>query len=181
MPRLLLYTICAALFLPGTVFAKSIDLNFTDNSVRFTYAQAIDRNLVTDLGVLFLDNEGRFQDDELAFHVGLNVVSDNVRFGGRVFFVAPGDAEALVIGLGGQARIALSSHIGLGGHFYYAPETISFMDAEGYYEYSIRLDFKVTRTAYLYLGYRNVTVRIGDRDNKVELDDDAMLGIKLYF
>lgn len=178
MKKLLL---CAALLLPGTLFAKSIDLNFTDDSVRFTYAHAIDRNLVTDLGVLFLENEGRFQDDELAFHAGLNVVSGSVRFGGRAFFVAPGDIEALAIGLGGQARFALSRYVGLGGHFYYAPEAISFIDAEGYYEYSIRLDFKVTRSAYLYLGYRNVTVRIGDRDNKVELDDDAMLGFKLYF
>ena len=81
----------------------------------------------------------------------------------------------------GKLTVALSRIIGLGGHFYYAPEVTSFIDAKGYHEYSIKLDFKLTNTAHLYLGYRNVKLRIGDRKNKVELNDDTLLGFKIYF
>ena len=169
------------LLVPIVASAKSIDLNFTDDSFRFTYAYGIDRKLVTDLGLLYLQKKGRYRDDEMAFHAGLNVVSGNFRFGARAFLATPGDYDTLAVGFGGQARFALSKVVGLGGHFYYAPEVTSFVDAKGYHEYSIRLDFKVTPSAYLYLGYRNVKVRIEDRNNKVELDDDAMLGFKVYF
>jgi len=169
------------LILPVTSFAESIDVNFGDDSFRFTYAYGIDRKLVADLGFLYLQEEGRKRDDELAFHAGLNITSGNVRFGGRAFLVSPGNSDVLAVGFGGQGRFALSRIVGLGGHFYYAPEVTSFIDAKGYYEYSIKLDFKVSKSAYLYLGYRNVKVRIFDRDNKVELNDDALLGFKLYF
>ena len=169
------------LLFSGAVYAKSIDLNLHSDALRFTYAFAVDKNLVTDLGVLYIDKQRKLDDNELAFHAGLNVVSGNVRFGGRAFFVAPGNAEALAIGFGGQGRFALTPRIGLGGHLYYAPEITSMLDAEGYHEYSVRLDFKVTPSAYLYLGYRNVKVRIGSRENKVELDDNVMVGFKVYF
>ena len=169
------------LMLPVTGFAQSIDLNFGDDSFRFTYAYGVDQKLVADLGFLYLQEEGKNSDDELAFHAGLNITSGNVRFGGRAFMVSPGDADALAVGFGGQGRFALSRVVGLGGHFYYAPEVTSFIDAKGYHEYSIKLDFKVAKSAYLYLGYRNVKVKIGDRDNKVELDDDVILGFKTYF
>ena len=169
------------LFFPAIGVAKSIDLNFSNDSFRFTYAYGIDKQLVTDLGFLYLQEEGRNGDDELAFHLGLNITSGNIRFGGRAFLTTPGNSDALAIGFGGQGRFALSRAIGIGGHFYYAPEVTSFIDAKGYYEYAIKLDFKVTSSASLYVGYRNVKVMIGDRKNKVELDDDAMLGFKIFF
>ncbi|MCI0505135.1 MAG: YfaZ family protein [Gammaproteobacteria bacterium] len=169
------------LVLPATAMAKSIDLSISDDSFRFVYAFGIDKNLVTDLGFLYMEKEGRFSEDELAFHAGINFVSGNVRFGGRAFFVTPGDTEALAVGFGMQALFPLSKHIGLGGEIYYAPELTSFMDAEGYHEYSIRLDFKLATATHLYLGYRYVEVSIGDQDNDVELDDNAMLGIKVFF
>lgn len=169
------------LIIPGLAFTKSIDLNISDNSFRMTYAYGVDKNLVTDLGMLYIEERGRFRDDELAFHAGLNVVSGNVRFGGRTFFATPGDSEALTIGFGGQGRLALSKRVGLSGHFYYAPEITSFIDAKGYHEYRIQLDLKVSRLAYLFMGYRNVKVSIEQRDNIVELDDDVMVGFKVYF
>lgn len=33
----------------------------------------------------------------------------------------------------------------------------------------------------MYPGYRNIKVRIGDRQNKVGLDDEAMEGFKVFF
>ena len=169
------------LIMPYSTFAKSIDLNVGDDSFRFIYASGIDKNLVTDFGLLFLEAEGRQGDDELAFHAGLNFVAGNVRFGGRAFLVSPGDYDTLSVGFGGQVRIPVASSVGIGGHFYYAPESTSFMDSAGYHEYRINLDVELTRSVYLYLGYRNVKVRIEDRRNKVELNDDVIFGFKTFF
>lgn len=178
MKKILFFIVFA---FPVTGLAKSIDMNIGDDSFRLTYAFAVDRNLVTDLGVMHLEGEGRNRDDELAFHAGLNVTSGNIRFGGRAFLVSPGDFDTLSVGFGGQGRFALSKHVGLGGHFYYAPEATSFIDGKGYYEYRVNVDFKIKRSAYLYLGYRNVKVRIENRNNKVELNDDVIFGFKVYF
>ena len=181
MRKIFVFIILSALIFPLIVQAKSIDMNFGDDSFRFTYAFGIDKNLVTDLGIMQVEGEGRNRDDELAFHAGLNVTSGNVRFGGRAFLVSPGDFDTLSVGFGGQGRIPLSRHVGIGGHFYYAPEVTSFMDSKGYHEYRVNVDFKVTRSAYVYLGYRNVKVRIENRNNKVELNDDVIFGFKIYF
>ena len=176
------YIIPVVLLLISTdVSARSIDLNINSDALRLTYASVVSKNVVTDVGFLYIDKGNKFKDEEIAWHAGLNLVSGDVRFGARALFVTPGESEALAIGFGGQARFALANNIGLGGHFYYAPEVTSMLDAKGYHEYSIRLDFKIAPSGYIYLGYRNMKVSIGDRNNKVEIDDDVMLGFKVYF
>jgi len=174
------YLVTLIMLLPSTGFTSSIDLNLSDEAFRIIYASHVDRKLVSDMGLLYLEKKGRFRDDEIALHAGLNAVSGAVRIGGRAFFATPGNAEALAIGFGGQARAALSKWLGLGGHFYYAPEVTSWLDAKGYYEFSVRLDFKASNSAFLYLGYRKVTLEIGSRSNEVELNDDVILGFKLF-
>jgi len=168
------------LLLSSASYAKSLDLNLGDDSFRLIYATGIDKNLVADFGFLFLEDE-RGRDDETAFHAGLNITSGNFRVGGRAFLVSPGNYDALAVGFGGQGRIPVSRNVGIGGHFYYAPEATSFIDSAGYHEYRINVDVKISRAAYLYLGYRNVKIRIEDRNNKVELNDDVIFGFKTYF
>jgi len=168
------------LLMPGTAFTSSIDLNLSDEAFRLTYASSVSRKLVSDVGILYLEKPGRFKNDELALHIGLNALAGDFRVGGRAFFASPGNADALAVGFGGQARLPMSNRLGIGGHFYYAPEVTSWLDAKGYYEYSVRLDVKAGNSVFVYLGYRNVTVKIGSRDNKVELNDDVIVGIKGY-
>lgn len=160
--------------------ASSIDINFHSNALRATYASYVGKKTVADFGALLLKERYR-KEDEVVFHTGFNFVFDNLRFGVRAIYATPGDSDILSLGFGGQVRFPMTRRVDLGGHFYYASDVTSALDSEGYQEFSVRLDFKLAQSAYLYLGYRNVKVKINTVQNKVELDDDFHIGAKLYF
>ena len=161
--------------------ASSLDINAHSNAIRITYAQYVQSQIVTDYGILLLDKNNKNKDDEVALHVGLGKDFDNIRFGGRVFYISPGDVDLLAIGFGLQAKTHLSKSVSLLGHFYYAPEFTSLLDSEGYSEFAARLNFKLSKKAYVYFGYRTIKVSIQDTKGDVELDDDLHIGIKLFF
>lgn len=171
---------CIVALVSHSAYSASLDLNLHSKAFRATYAFVPSKDTVTDLGVLFLqDDHG--DDSETAFHAGLNFVFENFRFGGRAFYVSPGNSDVLAVGLGGQARFAVTKKVGVGAHIYYAPEFTSMMDSKGYQEMAVHVDFRVVGGAYVYLGYRNLKVSIGNANHKIELDDDPHLGIKFYF
>lgn len=161
-------------------FASSLDVNFHSHALRATYATFVDRKTVTDFGVLFLKEKVGNEDDTL-LHAGVNFVFQNLRFGVRAIYVTPGNSDLFSLGFGGQGRIPLTRRVGIGGHFYYAPEVTSAMDSAGYHEFGARIDFKANKDVYFYLGYRNLKVKIKNVKNKLELDDDVHFGAKLYF
>lgn len=170
----------AAFLFSSNLWADSLDLNLHDNAFRFTYASFVDKKTVADFGALFLQERNNRQSDAL-IHTGVNFVFDQLRFGLRAAYASPGPYDVLSLGFGGQGRFFLSRRVGIGGHFYYAPEATSGMDSAGYHEFAARLKFKLTRGVYVYGGYRNLKVKIVSPDNKVELDDDFHVGLKLFF
>ena len=113
--------------------AASMDINLHSDALRLTFAKAMERNLVSDLGALFLDERGggknkdKPRDSEVAVHAGLHLVNKQIRFGVRAFYISPGDSDFLAVGFGGQGNMSLSRTISLSGHFYYAPEATSFI------------------------------------------------------
>ena len=191
MPFRLLFSLCCALscfFLaPVTSQAASIDLNLHSDALRLTFAKAMESNMVSDVGALFLDERGagknkdRPRDSEVAVHTGLHLVNKQLRFGIRAFYISPGDTDLLAVGFGGQGKMSLSRSISVSGHFYYAPEATSFIDGEGFRELALRLNLRLNNGAYLYLGYRNIEIDIGERGVELELDDDIHIGLKMYF
>lgn len=168
------------MFCSSSVWADSVDINLHSEALRGTYAFYVAKKTVADVGILLLKERYQEQDEAL-FHAGVNFVFDNLRFGMRAIYATPGNTDLFSLGFGGQGRFSLTRRIGLGGHFYYAPEVTSAMDSEGYHELGARVDFKLARGAYLYVGYRNLKVKIYSVENKVELDDDFHVGVKLYF
>jgi hypothetical protein len=171
--------ICIFSLLSGTALASSIDLNANNDTVRMTYAHATSRNVVTDMGALFLDRKNN--DTEFGVHAGASLVSDNIRFGLRAFYVDLDPYDVLSLGFGLQARGWINKQIGIGGHIYYAPEATSFLDSNGYREYAMRLNFAVSKNFDLYLGYRDIKVKILDNRNNTKLDDGFHLGFKVFF
>lgn len=161
--------------------ANSLDINLHDNAFRITYSRYIEKNTVTDVGLLSVQEHERRGDDAELIHAGINFESGNLRLGTRAIYTSLNSGDVLAVGFGGQGRVALSKVIGLGGHFYYAPSITSFLDGDGYHEFALRLDAQLSRKAQVYLGYRNIKVRLDNSDNKIELDDDFHIGLKLYF
>lgn len=158
--------------------ADSIDLNTSDKATRLTYASYVSPRVVGDIGML-LHNKPRGEED--MFHLGANLVNQNVRFGLRGTYASPGNQDLLAIGLGLNVRMGLAKNLyfDIGG--YYAPEFMSLMDSAGYSELNARVSLSVSRPLELYLGYRNIKVKIKDVSNKVEIDDGLYLGLQFYF
>ena len=165
-------------FFASSAVASSLDINLHSDAARATYAFYSAPKTVADFGVL---STKKFNERETALHAGVNFVFENLRFGMRMLHATPGTIDVLALGFGAQGRFALNSRVGVGGHFYHAPESTSFMDSGGYNELAARIDFKMAKGAYVYAGYRNLKVKMENSNSKIEYDDDIHVGLKFYF
>ncbi len=169
-------------------YAASADFNLHNNALRLTYASGVSnqKGLEVDAGMLYHDSG-----DE-AYHLGANVTGENwsdagtfdISLGGRAFFVPGTGYDALAFGVGGQLRFSPVHRLGVGGHIYYAPGILSFLDSDGYTEVAVRLDYQVLPQAFVYVGHRSIKMDVDINGNKVkgvELDKDVHIGMKLLF
>jgi len=178
LSKLALLVFC--FILAGNANAASFDINVNSDVFRVTLAKSVDRNQVADFGFLAA-KQNRNHNSESVLHAGYNWVSHNFRIGLRSIYASPGNYDILAVGVGFQGRTALSRNVYLGGHFYYAPSALSFLDGDGYDEFAIRLMLKLGRSAFTYIGYRKFEIGISPFRNNIELDDDFHIGLKLYF
>lgn len=176
--RLMPILLACSLLVSNSGRAQSIDFNAHSDVYRFTYANYVARKVVSDVGVMIMEKRN---DSDEAWHIGVAAAIENIRLGARLIYTSPGATDVMAVGLGGSGKFYLSRNISFGLLFYYAPEFSSFLDAEGYSEFGMRLNFVVSKPLELYVGYRNYKVAIADVNNKIELDDDLHLGLKFYF
>lgn len=178
--KLRIFFLFIGLFFSGAVWPASFDLNLRSDAVRVIYAFAIDKKAVVDAGGL-LGKKDKQDDEVLIFHSGIHWLFEPIRIGVRALYVTPDGRDTLSLGFGGQARFPLARRVSLAGHFYYAPEVTSMLDSKNYREVAIRVNYKLARTAYVYVGYRNLKVSVLNINNTVELDEGLLVGAKFYF
>lgn len=170
--------------------ADSLDLNLNDDSMRLTYEADMGRGmkgLAMDAGYFY--NDRLDGSDADLMHVGLHVTGDNwsqsgvfnIKVGGRVIYTDLDPFDVMALGLGGEVRFSPVHRLGIGGSAYYAPRIASFMDAERYSEYGVKIDYQLLTQAFVYVGYRQINVEVENISRKVELDDSAHVGLKLLF
>ncbi|HEY0722001.1 MAG TPA: YfaZ family outer membrane protein [Gammaproteobacteria bacterium] len=185
--------------------ADSLDLNLNDDSMRMTYEAAMGKGGAMDVGYYY--NDRREGSDADLMHLGLHVTGDNwsqsgifnIKVGGRLVYSNPErydinlykhQYETMALGLGGEVRFSPVHRLGFGASAYYAPRIASFLDAERYSEYGVKIDYQLLTQAFIYVGYRQINVEVEhvkdplavDHFNgKFELDDSAHVGLKLLF
>ena len=168
--------------------ADSIDINLHDDAIRGTYTAQLQstQGLSGELGALYVEDNAN--NSETLVHAGLLVSGENwsksgtldISIGGRLVYATPGDLELMALGFGGRLRFSPVPRLGIGGHFYYAPDITSFMDSEAYQEVGVRLDYQILPQAFVYVGYRKVEADFGGPVNW-EMDDDGHVGFKMTF
>ncbi len=169
-------------------YAASVDFNLHNDALRLTYAAGAgsQKGLEVDAGMLYSE-----VGDEV-YHLGANVSGENwseagtfdISLGGRAFFVPGTNYDALAIGVGGQLRFSPVHRLGIGGHLYYAPGILSFLDSDGFSEVAVRLDYQVLPQAFVYVGHRTMKMDTNVNGFKVtgaELDKEMHIGMKLLF
>lgn len=178
---------CTCLMTGSQVLADSLDLNLNDDSMRMTYEADMGKGAALDAGYYYND---RINDNDAdLMHVGLHVTGDNwsqsgvfnIKVGGRLIYSSVDPFDVMALGLGGEVRFSPVHRLGLGASAYYAPRIASFLDAERYSEYGVKLDYQLLTQAFIYVGYRQISVEVEDISTKYELDDSGHLGLKLLF
>ena len=167
----------------SVVWAGSLDLNLSDDSVRFQYAAPF-RNAEYNFGLLY--NE----DDDWVAHLGLLahgvLDSRNSRlkasFGGKVYYADFNNEEALALGLGGRLSFfPRNLPVGFGGYIFYAPDIVTGLDAERFYDFGLHVEWEIMDTTSIYLGYRKVEMRVENTGRDVTIDDGGNIGLKINF
>ncbi|MEJ2467791.1 MAG: YfaZ family outer membrane protein [Campylobacterales bacterium] len=168
----------------STAQAVSLDLNGNDDTARGTVAAYVTPEVVVDGSVLYYDESDKSDEPPESgalAHLGANYVYKNLHFGLRGTYTSIDKYDLLSFGVGLNARFGLMERLffDLGG--YYAPEFTSAMDSDGYAEVNARLSFNIIDPIDLYVGSRYIDVVIEDADDRLKLDNNAYLGLKIYY
>ncbi len=186
--RLGIIALCMGVVMPAA--ADNVDINFSEDTVRFGYIKPLTSNdlelggswlhhtddgdiLDADIHLVDRPEPGR---DSLTLGLGakLPIVNDDER-----------DAEGVAVAVGGKMRWTLPSYnrAAIAGSVYYAPSATSMSDLDGYQEYAVRGEFQILEDANIYLGYRNIELSYdgdqygADRD----FDDGVYAGFNIDF
>lgn len=164
--------------------ADSLDINLNDDTVEAAYATYF-RTAELSFGGLY--NEDR---EDWVAHAGLLALGvresrgsrSYAGLGGKLFFASVNDEEILALGLGGLLRwFPGNGPVGVGASLFYAPDVVTGMDGEKFWEFTARVEFEVVKeTASLYLGYRKIRAEL-DTGAKVDVDEDPHIGVRISF
>jgi hypothetical protein len=167
--------------------AASLDLNLSNKSAQIRYASVVGGTTMgrTESSIGFLYND----EENYVLDLGLLVVDVagskspglEIGVGPRLYFADGDKGEAVAIGLGGRFRYKIPAlqRLNFSLEGYYAPDIVSFADADNMYEVDFRTGYEILPTADVYVGYRRIRAKF-DRGDET-LDESIMFGIKLSF
>lgn len=166
------------------VLADSIDINLNNDTIQATYATAWRQ---AEFNVGFLSNTDQ---NDWAASMGLLASGEkqtadmriDAGLGGKVYYANVSNQDVLALGLGGQISVHPNSMpFGFSGYVYYAPDVVTFMDGDKFWEWGARVEFEVVKkTANIYVGYREMRADL-DNNNHVTVDSGAHVGVKISF
>lgn len=106
----------------------------------------------------------------------------NAALGVRAFWLNGGGFDAQALGVGGSlsARLQGMDRLVFSGYAYYAPQIISFGDAEAFLECGGNVAYQVLRNGEVFLGYRQVKVE-PKQSSDVTIDTGFHLGMRFGF
>lgn len=182
--RLRIFLAALAAGFSGAVAADSIDINLNDDSIQAIYAS---NWRTAEFNVGLLTNTDT---DDWAASMGLLASGERQSgasrveggLGGKIYLADVANQDVLALGLGGQFRtFPNNGPFGFGGYLYYAPNVVTGMDGERFWEAGARVEFEaVKKTANVYLGYRKMRADLDDGRN-VTVDSGFHAGVKISF
>lgn len=182
--RLRIFLAVLAAGFSSAVAADSIDINLNDDTIQAIYASNW-RAAEFNMGLLTNTDE-----DDWAASVGLLALGERQTgssrmeggLGGKIYLADVRNEDVLALGLGGEFRaFPGNGPFGFGGYLYYAPNVVTAMDGERFWEAGARVEFEmVKKTANIYLGYRKMRADL-DNGQDVTVDSGLHAGVKITF
>ncbi len=182
--RLRLFVLIVFMGFGAAARADSLDINLNDDTVEAAYGTYF-RTADLSFGVLYNENREDWVAHAGLLAIGIRESRDTRSYaglGGKLYYASVRDKDVLALGLGGLLRwFPGNGPVGLGASLFYAPNVVTAIDGEKFWEFVARVEFEVVKgTASLYLGYRKIRAEL-DTGAKVDVDDDPHLGIRISF
>ncbi|MDF1762943.1 MAG: YfaZ family outer membrane protein [Oleibacter sp.] len=170
-----------------TMAGGSLDLSLSNSSVRVAWdATRVDTGLHVNAALVHETDEGNLLSGGLHVVDVRNAQSQSyIGVGGNLYGFVGGDIDydGVALGVGAFGRYTLPEFPDLGvyGHLYYAPPVVAFADIKNLVDADVRIQYNVLPTAHLYTGYRLISLKVDDRDDRLEFADGIHFGIRLDF
>jgi YfaZ precursor len=164
------------------------DIRLSDDvaqvDVGILYRTGPSADTILDAGVLYNSS------DNFLFNAGVRLVDDvgamqfpvDLGLGAKFLAITVDDEEAAAIALGAQFKISIPTNYrwNLAGHYYIAPDILTFLDGDKYSDARIGVDFQIFPQAFIGIGYHNIEVEL---DNGIDatVDEGAHLHAILNF
>jgi len=169
--------------------ATGVDLRLADKTAEFVYLTESSTFGYggADVGIGFFYNEA----DDFMFSATVMVSGHSagnnrpLQFGAGAKLLYASldvpDESVSALALGGQIRYLIPAGVpvALLAEAYFAPEIVTFSNADGVTEYRFAVELEVTPSARAYVGFRHIEMDLGAGD--YELDDDAHIGVRIEF
>lgn len=166
------------------ILADALDINLNDDAVQASYTTNW-RNAQLNFGILSNTDQHDWVASVGLLALGEKQTGDGrteAGLGGKIYLADAANKDILALGLGGQFRVFPNNGpVGFGGFLYYAPDIVTVLDGEKFWEWGARIELEVIkRTANVYLGYRKVRADL-DNNTRVTVDSGIHLGVRISF
>lgn len=169
--------------------ASSLDLGLSNESVRVRYGKDVNSSpqgrKEVGVGALYNNNDNAMLD--AWFHItdeaGSKAPGLDASVGFKAYLGKTRHLDYLGLGIGGALlyrpvqnnRIVLS----VGAHF--APNIVTFLDADNLWEVNARIGYEILPAAIAYISYQNVRVNFSFYENEQTIQRGGQLGLELRF
>lgn len=167
--------------------ANNLDVNLGGNAAAIEYSTNLtNTGLEGSLGYVHHTDKVDIGSVGLGLVGNASPVGSPLLFGvgGKLLFLSPkGNVDnGTAVALGAHFHYVWPSYnrFAIGGEIYYAPNIVSFNNADRYLEFGVRAGYSVLRNAEVYVGYRHISGAFTGTGN-VTLDNTFMAGLSLNF
>ncbi|MBU1424297.1 MAG: YfaZ family protein [Gammaproteobacteria bacterium] len=131
-------------------------------------------SIIGGMGLLVANDE--VQVPGLTIGIGAKAVAASVKW-------SPSRKTASAVALGAQVRYELpvERRIAFSGELYFAPQIITFGDADRYQQYGARAEFSISPQMQVYAGYRKTLFKLKNSNGDAVLINGPHLGVQLSF
>jgi len=171
-----------------SLYAGSISAQLSNDAARFMYVAAGDSTrLQYEAGIIYDSNS-----DYLVM-AGLLVSGENLdapvvaslglrAYYGEVTNTTIPTSTVAVIALGGDLSFSPVNLPGFefGGHYYIAPDPVSFADSNKIIDFGVRIGYQVIPLSTLFIGYQSVTIDVNNQGTLI-MDEGVIFGMNFAF
>lgn len=196
MKKIIGLIVFITIIMSGVSFAEIYDLGFSISrsafEARFNATLPLDKDfLTTGVGAVYNDDDYKMVDVKLALsgEVFLPELTYNLGFKGVLGDMEKGykDGDLMAVGFlfsGKYAipEIILPIPIDVSAGFTFAPDPLCFSDSEKYLEVRTGLDFHITKSGAITLGYRYIKARFDNNYGQWETSDGTLfVGYRMMY